>query len=74
MLQSFITATAVNVLHLPLLDTVALAAVVGIVVVCVSGTHYIFAKQPLMLFVIDESYNMVQVVAVTFAIRVVQEF
>lgn len=68
-LQSTITATAVNHLSLPLLDTVALAACVGMVVVCVSGTHYIFANKPRMLFVIDESFNMVQVVTVAFAVR-----
>ena len=72
-LQSAITATVVNHLNLPVLDTVALAASVGVVVACVSGTHYIFANKPFMLFVIDESFNMVQVVAVAFAVRMAQK-
>ena len=72
-LQSTITATAVNHLNLPLLDTVALAASVGVLVVCVSGTHYIFANKPVMLFVIDESFNVVQVVMVAFAVRMAKK-
>ena len=68
-LQSAITATTVNHLNLPLLDTVALSAFVEVLVVCVSGTHYIFANKPVTLFIIDESFNVVQVVMVVFAVH-----